>query len=121
MPDAITSLTATELLDAYARRTLDPVEVAEATLARIEEVEPAVNAFVTVTEARAHGDARAASAAWKAGTAGPICGIPYSLKDLVVTRGIPTGRGSLVWAMEDPPYDAPVAERLAAAGGVLLG
>ena len=121
MPDAITSLTATELLDAYARRTLDPVEVVEATLTRIEQVEPAVNAFVTVTEARAHADARAASAAWAAGTAGSICGVPYSLKDLVVTRDIPTGRGSLVWSMEDAPYDAPVAERLQAAGGVLLG
>jgi len=121
VPDAITGLTAVELLDAYRRRTLDPVEVVEATLARIEQVEPAVNAFVTVTEARAHADARAASAAWAAGTAGPICGVPYSLKDLVVTRGIPTGRGSLVWAMEDPPYDAPVAERLNDAGGVLLG
>jgi len=121
VPESITDLAATELLDAYARRTLDPVEVAEATLARIEQVEPAVNAFVTITEARAHADARRASAAWAAGTAGPICGVPYSLKDLVATRGIPTGRGSLVWGVDDAGFDAPVAERLAAAGGVLLG
>jgi len=121
VPEAITDLAATELLDAYARRTLDPVEVTEATLERIEQVEPAVNAFVTVTEARAHADARRASAAWAAGTAGRLCGVPYSLKDLVATKGIPTGRGSLVWGVDDAGFDAPVAERLAAAGGVLVG
>ena len=47
--------------------------------------------------------------------------MPYSLKDLAVTKGIPTGRGSLVWGVDDAGFDAPVAERLAAAGGVLLG
>ena len=53
------ALSAVELLDAFARRTLDPVEVAEATLTRIERLEPGINAFVTVTAERARADARA--------------------------------------------------------------
>ena len=121
MPDDVTSLSAVELLDAFARRGLDPVEVAEATLTRIDRLEPDINAFVTVTAERARADAQRASAAWADGTAGPLCGVPYSLKDLAVTKGIPTGRGSLVWGVDDAGFDAPVAERLAGAGGVLLG
>ncbi len=121
MTDDITTLDACQLLAAYGARTLDPVEVTEATLERIARLDGDINAFVTVTAERARSDARDASAAWAAGTAGPICGVPYSLKDLVTTRGIPTGRGSLVWGVEDAGFDAPVAERLAAAGGVLLG
>jgi aspartyl-tRNA(Asn)/glutamyl-tRNA(Gln) amidotransferase subunit A len=121
VPDDVTALSAAELLDAFARRTLDPVEVADATLARIDLLEPRINAFVTVTAERARADAQRASAAWADGTAGPLCGVPYSLKDLAVTKGIPTGRGSLVWGVDDAGFDAPVAERLAGAGGVLLG
>ena len=76
---------------------------------------------MTVTAERALEDARRADAAFAAGTAGPLCGVPYTIKDLVPTRGIPTGYGSLVWRDPNPAADAPVVERLAATGGVLLG
>jgi aspartyl-tRNA(Asn)/glutamyl-tRNA(Gln) amidotransferase subunit A len=114
-------LPATELVRRYRIRELSPIEVAEETLAHIDRNDGQINAFVTVTADRALADARAAEAAYLAGTAGPISGVPYTLKDLVVTRGIPTGRGSLVFAIESPAFDAPVADRLRAAGGVLLG
>jgi aspartyl-tRNA(Asn)/glutamyl-tRNA(Gln) amidotransferase subunit A len=119
--DAVVRLPATELIRLYRRRELSPVEVTEATLARISEREPGINAFVTVTADRALADARAAESAYAEGSAGPIAGVPYTLKDLVVTRGIPTGRGSLVLGVDAPTFDAPVAERLRDAGGVLLG
>jgi aspartyl-tRNA(Asn)/glutamyl-tRNA(Gln) amidotransferase subunit A len=119
--DEIVRLPATELVRRYRTRELSPVEVTEATLQRIDRLDATINAFVTVTADRALADARAAESAYSAGAAGPIAGVPYSLKDLVVTRGIPTGRGSLVFAIESPAFDAPVAERLRAGGGVLLG
>ena len=53
MPDDVTALSAVELLDAFARRTLDPVEVADAILHRIDRLEPDINAFVTITADRA--------------------------------------------------------------------
>ena len=120
MPDP-TDLSATELLAAFRAHELSPVDVTDATLTRIEALDGPINAFVTVTADRARSDARAAERAYRDGTAGAIEGVPYSLKDLVSTHGIATGRGSLVWRDPAPTFDAPVAERLAAAGGVLLG
>jgi aspartyl-tRNA(Asn)/glutamyl-tRNA(Gln) amidotransferase subunit A len=116
-----TALSAHELLRAFRARELDPVEVASSTLAHIDERDGALGAFVTVTPERALADARRASAAYARGDAGRLAGVPYSLKDLVPTRGIRTARGSLFWRDWVPDFDAPVAERLAAAGGVLLG
>jgi aspartyl-tRNA(Asn)/glutamyl-tRNA(Gln) amidotransferase subunit A len=117
----IADVSAHELLRAYRARELDPVEVAEATLAHIAEHDGGLGAFVTVTSERALDDARRASAAYARGEAGPLAGVPYSLKDLVATRGIRTARGSLLYRDWVPDFDSPVAERLAAAGGVLLG
>jgi aspartyl-tRNA(Asn)/glutamyl-tRNA(Gln) amidotransferase subunit A len=65
--------------------------------------------------------ARRADEVLRDGTAGPLTGVPYTLKDLVPTRGIPTCCGSVVWRDPAPAADHPVAERLARAGGVLLG
>lgn len=120
MPD-LTALSGIELRDAYRARTLSPVEVTEATLRAIEERDREINAFVTVTADQALDDARAAEAAYGRGDAGAIAGVPYTLKDLVDAKGILTGRGSLVWSDPSPAADSPVTERLAAAGGVLLG
>ncbi|MBA3905855.1 MAG: amidase [Pseudonocardiales bacterium] len=116
-----TALTATALVDAFSRRTLSPVEVARAALARIERLDGAINAFVTVTAERALEDAARAEGAYAAGAAAALAGVPYTLKDLLPTRGIPTGYGSRVFCDPDPPTDAPVAARLRASGGVLLG
>jgi aspartyl-tRNA(Asn)/glutamyl-tRNA(Gln) amidotransferase subunit A len=112
---------AAELAASLRRRERSAVDVATEVLERIDRVDPTANAFVTVTRDRALDDARRADVALRDGTAGPLCGIPYTVKDLVPTRGIPTGYGSLVWRDPSPAADAPVADRLARSGGVLLG
>ncbi|HET9015163.1 MAG TPA: amidase [Thermomicrobiaceae bacterium] len=115
-------LPATELARLYRRRALSPVEAARATLARIERLNPSINAYITVTSDRALAQAHAAERAFASGAdAPPLTGIPLSLKDLTVTRGIRTTRGSLLWQDWVPDEDAPIVERLYAAGGVLLG
>jgi aspartyl-tRNA(Asn)/glutamyl-tRNA(Gln) amidotransferase subunit A len=116
-----TALSATALVDAFARRTLSPVEVAEVTLARIDRLDGGINAFVTLTPERARDDAARAEAEYAAGTAAPLAGVPYTLKDLLPTEGIPTGYGSPVFRDPAPAEDAPIAARLRAGGGVLLG
>jgi aspartyl-tRNA(Asn)/glutamyl-tRNA(Gln) amidotransferase subunit A len=112
---------AADLAAGYRRGDWTAVEVAEAVLERVARLDGDANALVTVTPERALDDARRADRALRDGTAGPLCGVPYTLKDLVPTRGIPTGYGSRVWRDPSPAADYPVAERLAASGGVLLG
>lgn len=117
--------TATNLRELYQTRQLSPVEVLRALLDHVEVVEPDVNAFVTKTPDLAIKQARAAEAAYgsaKSAASPPaLAGIPVTLKDLTVTRGIRTTRGSLLYKDWVPDYDAPVVERLSEAGAVLLG
>ncbi len=102
--------------------SLSPVDLAEAALRRIEALDGQVRAFVTVTRERALNDARQAEQELRAGhDRGPLHGIPLVLKDLVATRGIRTTASSQVLAENIPDEDAFVAERLMAAGTVLLG
>ena len=114
-------LPALELRDRYRRRELSPVEVTEAVLDRVDRLQPRLNAFVTVTRGPALEQARAAERAWRDGSAGPLAGIPLSIKDLVPTRSVRTTMGSLLHADWVPDFDAPVVERLLGAGAVLLG
>ena len=114
-------LPALELRDRYRRRELSPVEVTAAVLDRVDALQPRLNAFVTVTRDRAMEQAQAAERAYRDGSAGPLAGIPLSIKDLVPTRGIRTTMGSLLQQDWVPDFDAPVVERLLGAGGVLLG
>jgi aspartyl-tRNA(Asn)/glutamyl-tRNA(Gln) amidotransferase subunit A len=113
--------TAGSLAAAYRSSERSALEVTREVLDRIDRVDSFTNAFVTVTHDRALEDARRADRAIRQGTAGPLCGVPYTLKDLVATRGIPTGYGSRVWRDPSPAADAPIAQRLAGSGGVLLG
>jgi aspartyl-tRNA(Asn)/glutamyl-tRNA(Gln) amidotransferase subunit A len=121
VPDEAGFLSAAALADSYGRRERSAVEVTREVLDRIDRLDGEVNAFVTVTPERALADAERADRQLRDGTAGPLCGVPYTVKDLVPTRGIPTGYGSRLWRDPAPAEDAPVAERLAASGGVLLG
>ena len=114
-------LAATELRQHYLSGALSPVEVATALLKRIDKLNPALNAYVTVTAELALEQARAAEARYAAGAARPLDGIPFSLKDLTPTKGIRTTRGSLLFEDWIPDYDVPLAERLYAQGAVLLG
>jgi aspartyl-tRNA(Asn)/glutamyl-tRNA(Gln) amidotransferase subunit A len=95
--------------------------VTEAVLGRIERLNPSLTAFVTVTHERARDDARRAEAAYRNGDAGPLAGVPVSIKDITPTKGIRTTRGSLIDQDWVPDEDPPLVERLYAAGAVMLG
>ncbi|HET8628359.1 MAG TPA: amidase [Thermomicrobiales bacterium] len=113
---------ATELARLIRERALSPVELTEALLARIERLNPALNAYCTVTADEARAAARAAEAAVTRGDPlGPLHGVPVSIKDLTLTKGVRTTRGSRAYADFVPDIDAPPVERVKAAGGVVLG
>jgi Asp-tRNA(Asn)/Glu-tRNA(Gln) amidotransferase A subunit family amidase len=113
---------ALEIARLFRQRELSPVDVADAVLDRIERLNPAVNAFITVTPDRARADARAAEARLTRGAPlGPLDGIPYSIKDLEPTAGIRTTYGSKFFEQHVPEEDGAVAARMRASGGMLLG
>lgn len=115
-------LSALELRTLYQKREVSPVEVTGAVLSRIDRLNPSINAFITVTPELALRQARAAEGAYAKKEFPPLlAGIPASLKDLTPTKGIRTTRGSLVYKDWVPDFDAPIVERLYAAGGVMLG
>ncbi len=116
------ALSATELLEAYRKHQLSPVEVTRAVLERIERLNPVLNAFNLVSE-RALEDAKASEARWLAGQPrGLLDGVPVSIKDIILTKGWPTLRGSKTVDPKGPwQDDAPVTARLREHGAVLLG
>jgi aspartyl-tRNA(Asn)/glutamyl-tRNA(Gln) amidotransferase subunit A len=116
------SLTAVQLLEKYVRRELSPVEATKAVLARIEKLNPKLNAFCLVSE-QAMQDAKASEARWTAGQPkGLLDGVPVSIKDLLLTKGWPTLRGSKTVDPKGPwNDDAPAVARLREHGAVLLG
>jgi aspartyl-tRNA(Asn)/glutamyl-tRNA(Gln) amidotransferase subunit A len=104
------------------RKQLSPVELVETVLARIEHLNPTLNAFITVVAGRARREARVAEREIRRGLwKGPLHGIPISLKDNIWTRGIRTTAGSRILADFVPPADADVAARLQHAGAILIG
>ncbi|MDR7555840.1 MAG: amidase [Armatimonadota bacterium] len=110
------------LARALRRRVVSPVEVAQAALARIERLDPVLNAFITRTPERALADARRAEQEIaQGGWRGPLHGVPIALKDIFATAGIRTTCGSPVLRDWVPAHDATVVQRLRAAGAVLLG
>jgi len=123
MSDDICFATAADLVAAYRNRSLSPVEVAQALLKRIAAVNPKLNAYCLVDEESALRDARASEARWQAGQPrGPVDGVPASIKDIILTRGWPTLRGSkTVDRAQSWTEDAPVTARLREAGCVILG
>jgi aspartyl-tRNA(Asn)/glutamyl-tRNA(Gln) amidotransferase subunit A len=113
---------ATVLVRAIRAKEVSPVEVTAAVLARIEALEPKLNAFATFTPELALAAARTAEKAVTAGAElGDLHGVPVSIKDLTLTAGIPTQRGSRILAGDTPTIDAPVVTRIKQAGGILLG
>jgi amidase len=121
MPD-LTFTPATELLRLYRARKVSPLEVLQAALARIEQVNPRVNAVVTLARDAALREARRATAALKRGAAlPPLFGLPVGIKDVTPTRGLRTTYGSKLHADHVPDEDALVVQRLRAAGAIVLG
>ncbi len=115
-------LPATQMAQAIANKDLSPVEITEAVLARIEALNPSLNAYWTVTADHAMDAARRAEDAVAGGEPlGPLHGVPVSFKDSMMTKGVPTTVGSKVFADNVPDEDAPLVERLMAAGAIRLG
>jgi aspartyl-tRNA(Asn)/glutamyl-tRNA(Gln) amidotransferase subunit A len=116
-------LSATELATLIRRRKVSPVEVVDAVLDRIERLNPRLNAYVTVTAAEARRGARAAERAVtkKGARLGPLHGVPFSVKDLVITKGVRTTFGTPLYRDNVPTGDAPMVERLRAAGAIMVG
>ncbi len=114
--------TVAELSRAFGARTLSPVDAVEALLGRIRRRNPALHAYIAVYEADARLAAEAADKAIRAGhRVGPFHGVPIALKDLVDLEGRVTTGGSKVWADRVSPVTATLADRLIAAGMIVLG
>jgi aspartyl-tRNA(Asn)/glutamyl-tRNA(Gln) amidotransferase subunit A len=114
--------TALELADALARGETTSVEVTQAYLDRIAEVDDAVHAFLHVDSEGALAAARESDARRAAGTpASVLDGVPVAVKDVMATKGMPTTCGSRILEGWIPPYDATVVVRLRAAGLPILG
>lgn len=113
------------MLDAAAliqSKKLSPVELTEAMLARIAELDPKLHSYLLVTGELALAQAKAAEADIQAGNyRGPMHGIPIGLKDLVYTKGITTTCASKIMRDFVPDYDAAIVEKMNAAGAVTLG
>jgi aspartyl-tRNA(Asn)/glutamyl-tRNA(Gln) amidotransferase subunit A len=117
----VLNATLTELAGALAAKRISSVELTGLFLRRIKDLNPRLNAFITVDEERSLSEARAADARRAKGAASPLEGIPIAHKDIYCTRGLRTTCGSRMLAGFVSPYDAHVVERLSAAGAVLLG
>ncbi|HTG97902.1 MAG TPA: amidase family protein, partial [Burkholderiales bacterium] len=117
------ALSATELVEGFRKRTLSPVEVTKAVLARIEQFNPVLNAFNLVASDEAIRQATESEKRWTAGQPkGLLDGVPVSIKDIILTKGWPTLRGSKTIDPKGPwNDDAPVTARLREHGAVLLG
>ena len=103
-------------------REISPVEITRACLDRIEKLNPALNAFITVTAEFALAEARAAETEILRGDwRGPLHGIPVSLKDLIDTAGVRTTSASALHKDRVPAQDAEVVRRLRQAGAVIVG
>ncbi len=114
---------ATEIADAVRNGRIDAVEVTEAFLARIAEVDGRINAFTDVTAARARAEAaRVDAIRAEGGDPGPLAGVPFAAKNLYDIAGLPTRAGSRINRERAPATaDAVLVARMNAAGAVLLG
>jgi aspartyl-tRNA(Asn)/glutamyl-tRNA(Gln) amidotransferase subunit A len=122
LDDAVIRTDALTLAQRIRTKQVSPVAVVDAVLERIEALQPTVNAFITVTADEAREAARRAEAAVMAGEPlGPLHGVPFSVKDLLFTRGGRTTMGSRIFADQVPGEDAVPVRRLREAGAILVG
>ena len=114
---------AVELLELYRSKALSPVEATGLILDRLDALQPKINAFCVVDRDGAMKAARASERRWLRGeAAGPLDGVPVTIKDLILMRGFPTLRGSLIVERDqDWSEDAPATARLREAGATIIG
>ncbi|MDF2810548.1 MAG: amidase, partial [Microvirga sp.] len=119
---SLADLAATDLVAAYRNRTVSPVEVTEAVLARIEASEPALCAMWAMTPDEARAAAKDSERRWREGNpAGAIDGVPVTIKENIATKGTPVPLGTAALPLTPAREDAPAAARVRESGGVILG
>ena len=117
----LADLTAVDLVAGYRAQTFSPVEVTEAVLARIDTREPELHALYAYDAASAREAAKASEARWHAASpAGPIDGVPLTLKENIASVGVPTPLGTAATRLTPATADAPAAARVRESGAVLL-
>jgi aspartyl-tRNA(Asn)/glutamyl-tRNA(Gln) amidotransferase subunit A len=118
----LATLTLSQAAGLIRRRDLSPVDLTQACLKRIDQYNPSINAFITITREQALAAAREMEAEQKSGKwRGPLHGIPIALKDNIDTAGIRTTAASGVFKDRVPAEDAEVVVRLKKAGAILMG
>ena len=122
-PTTAADLTATELLEQYRTKQLSPVEATDAALDRIAEADPEVNAYCLVDADTAREQARASEQRWARGEPrGRLDGVPTSIKDIFLTKGWPTLRGSRTVERDQPwNVDGAAVARLREDNAVFVG
>src|SRR5262245_17416484 len=121
-PNDLTAASLWEASELVRTRKVSPKELTAACLARIQRLNPKLNAFITVMAEQAMTDAVSAEAEiMKGGWRGPLHGIPVGLKDLFDTAGVRTTAASALFSDRVPTEDAEVVRRLKAAGAVIVG
>jgi aspartyl-tRNA(Asn)/glutamyl-tRNA(Gln) amidotransferase subunit A len=122
MSNDLSTMTVAQLSDGLAARRFSPVDVVEASLAKIAALEPKLQAFVQVHAAQAKLAAEAADKAIRSGHGlGPLHGIPIAVKDLVEFKGHATTAGCVLWRERVSTHSAALVEKLLAAGMIVLG
>lgn len=120
--DDLAFMSVADLSGAIRTKRVSPVEVVGAVLDRIERLNPRLNAYCLVTGESARQEAREAEAAvMRADPLPPLHGVPISVKDIVITRGVRTTFGSRIYENNVPGEDAPLVARLKVAGGIMVG
>jgi aspartyl-tRNA(Asn)/glutamyl-tRNA(Gln) amidotransferase subunit A len=120
--DDLAFMSAVDLGGAIRAKRVSPVEVVNAVLERIQRLNPRLNAYCLITGESARQQAREAEAAvMRADPLPPLHGVPISVKDIVITRGVRTTFGSRIYENHVPSEDAPLVTRLKAAGAIMVG
>src|SRR5207237_1056266 len=110
---------ATILAAAIRQKKVSPVELIDAVYGRLHKINPKINAFCTLTEEQAHWLAKEAEAAVMRGDRlGALHGVPVSIKDVFLTRGVRTMFGSRIRENYMPEEDAPAVAKVLAAGAI---
>ena len=123
MAETFETLTAVDALARFGEGSLSPETLIDDCLARITRDNPKVNAFTCVNEVEARRLAAESAQRWQAGTPlGPLDGIPVTIKDLTLTKDLPTRLGSTTTSPDGPwEVDAPISRHLRNAGAIVIG
>lgn len=116
-----TKMTAAEIATAVKNKTCSAVEITTQYLNRIEQIDAQLGCFLHVDAEGALAQARVVDEKQAQGSDLPLAGVPVGIKDMIVTKGLPTTAGSKILQGWVPPYDSTVVQRLKDAGAVILG